>query len=171
MKPYDDELAKFIENNRMKYYVGEMCALIYMKFNKKITRKALAKYYYRHNLDFKKKNTSYKCLLTKPIGTESNPDKNGLVRVKINEKQWAYKQRLIYEQYYNIKLPKDYIVVFLDNNKMNYDIDNLMAVPKKVALRTAGQDMFYKNKELTKASLLISAIRLKAMESEKANDR
>lgn len=167
MKPYSDELVQFIEENRMKYYVNEMTVLIYEKFNKKITNKALAKYYYRHNLDFKKKNTSYKCLLTKPVGAESNPDKNGLVRVKINEKQWKYKQRLIYEEYHNIKLPEDYIVVFLDNDKTNYDIDNLMAVPIKVALRTAGQNMFYNDKELTKTSLLISEVRLKVMEAEK----
>lgn len=169
MKPYDDELVKFIEDNRMKYYVNEMTKLIYDKFNKKITNKALAKYYYRHNLDFKKKNTSYKCMLTKPVGFESNPDKNGLVRVKINEKQWVYKQRLIYEQYHNVKLPKDYIVVFLDNDKTNYNIDNLMAVPIKVALRTAGQNMFYNDKELTKISLLVSAVRLKILESENDN--
>ena len=167
MRPYSEELVQFIEENRMKYYVNEMSELIFEKFNKKITHKALAKYYYRHNLDFKKKNTSYKCLLTKPAGTESNPDKNGLVRVKINEKQWVYKQRLIYENYYNIKLPKDYIVVFLDNDKTNYSIDNLMAVPIKVALRTAGQNMFYNDKELTKTSLLISEARLKTMEAEK----
>ena len=166
MQPYSDELVKFIEKNRMKYYVYEMCDLIYNKFDKKITHKALAKYYYRHNLDFKKKNTSYKCLLTKPVGTESNPDKNGLVRIKVNEKQWVYKQRLIYEQYYNVKLPKDYVVVFLDNDKTNYSIDNLMAVPIKVALRTAGQDMFYNDKEMTRTALEISAMRLKIMEVE-----
>ena len=167
MKPYDEDLIDFIDKNRMEYYVCEMCDKIYDKFGKKITHKALAKYYYRHNLDFKKKNTSYKCLLTKPVGYESNPDKNGLVRVKINEKQWVYKQRLIYEKYHNVKLPKDYIVVFLDNDKTNYDIENLMAVPRKVALRTAGQDMFYKDKEMTKTGLLISAVRLKTIESEK----
>ncbi len=166
MKPYSDDLVKFIEENRMKYYVGEMCELIYEKFDKKITHKALAKYYYRHNLDFKKKQTSYKCLFSKPIGYESNPDKNGLVRIKINEKQWVYKQRYIYEQYYGIKLPKDWVVVFLDNNKSNYDINNLMAVPISVSLRTAGQDMFFRNKELTKTALQISAVRLKAMQKE-----
>ena len=99
MKPYSKELVRFIEENRMKYYSSELCDIIYNEFGRKITRKALAKYYYRHNLDFKKKQTSYKCLLTKPIGSESNPDKNGLVRVKVNKKQWVYKQRLIYEQY------------------------------------------------------------------------
>ena len=105
-------------------------------------------------------------MLTKPVGTESNPDKNGLVRIKVNEKQWVYKQRLIYEQYYNVKLPKDYVVVFLDNDKTNYSIDNLMAVPIKVALRTAGQDMFYNDKEMTRTALEISAMRLKIMEVE-----
>ena len=161
MKPYEKDLIDFIEKNRMKYYTVDLAKMIYQKFNKKITRKALTKYYYRHNLDFKKINKSYKCVISKPIGTESKPDKNGFVRVKINEKQWVYKQRLIYEKHYKIKLPKDYVVVFLDNDKTNYNIDNLMAVPIKVSLRTAGQNMFFKNKEMTKVSLLISELSFK----------
>lgn len=166
MKPYSKDLVEFIEENRMNYYAGEICKLIYEKFNKKITPKAIRKYYYRHNLDFKKQQKNCHCIHSKLIGTESNPDKNGLVRIKINEKQWVYKQRLIYENYYNIKLPKNYVVVFLDNDKTNYDINNLMAVPINVSLRTAGLNMFYNNKELTKTSLLTSFVRIKTMEAE-----
>lgn len=167
MKPYSEELIAFIEENRMKYYASEISNLIYKKFDKRITPKAIRKYYYRHNLDFKKQQKNCRCIISKPIGFESNPDKNGLVRIKINKKQWVYKQRLIYENYYNVKLPKNYVVVFLDNDKTNYNIDNLMAVPINVSLRTAGLDMFYNNKELTKTSLLASSVRLKAMEVEK----
>ena len=91
MKAYSEELVDFIEQNRLKYNINKLCEMIHNKFGKDITPKVLRKYFYRHNLDYKKQlcrrwnNTN-----AKPIGFESPPDKNGLVRVKINEKQWVY---------------------------------------------------------------------------------
>ena len=50
---YSEELVQFIECNRLKYKISELCKMIEKKFNKKITEKALRKYFYRHNLDYK----------------------------------------------------------------------------------------------------------------------
>ena len=167
MKPYSEELVAFIEKNRMQYTTLEMVELIKECFDKEITPKTLRKYYDRHNLDFKKiykrvdKNVN-----AKPILTESNPDKNGLVRIKINKKQWVYKQRYIYETHYG-KIPNDYMVIFLDGNKNNYDINNLCAVPKEIArtLYVLARDEKPLDKELTKLGLLIAEVKEKTKEA------
>ena len=163
MVGYSKEVVDFIDKNRLKYTTDKMAKLLEEKFDKKITTKALRKYYYRHNLKFKRMyNRKDKYIFAKEIGFESPPDKNGLVRIKINDKQWKYKQRYIYEKYYG-EIPEDYVVIFLDGDKNNYDIDNLYAVSKE----TAGT--FYciskkdkpTSKELTKLGLLIAEVKNK----------
>jgi hypothetical protein len=170
MKPYSKELVNFIEKNRLKYNIGELCKMVNENFNKNLSIKHFRKYFYRHNLKYKKiRNINTNCTIAKPIGAESNKDKNGLIRVKVNEKQWVYKQRYIYEKYHNIKLPDNYVVVFLDNNKDNFEINNLMAVPIKDSLFVASQKLFTKNKDLTKLSLQIASVVNKTKELEAQN--
>ena len=162
MIPYEKELVEFIDNNRMKYYTDELVLMIENKFGKKITTKALRKYFYRHKLSFKKKyNRKDKCVFAKEVGFESPPDKNGLIRIKINDKQWKYKQRYLYEKYNNIKLNDEYVVIFADGNKNNFEKENLIAVPKEIArtMYVLMQEEKPKNKELTKISLLIAEIK------------
>ena len=170
MKGYTKELVDFIEKNRMQYTTLEMVKLIKENFEKDITPKALRKYYDRHNLDFKKiyKRTD-KNVNAKPIGTESNPDKNGLVRVKINNKQWQYKQRYIYEQYHRTKLTDDDVVIFADGDKTNYSPENLIAVQKDVAraMYAITKEDKPRSKETTKIGLNIARIKKKIKEKEK----
>lgn len=156
MKAYSEELVQYIEENRMKYNINKLCEMIYKEFGKKITAKALRKYFYRHNLTYKKQlcrrwnNTN-----SKPIGFESPPDKNGLVRVKINKKQWVYKQRYIYEQHYG-KIPKGYKVVFLNGDKTDYRIENLSIAPNKDVLLVYSLELNSKNAEVTKLGLQVA---------------
>ena len=51
---YSEELVQFIEDNRLKNNINELCKMIYNEFGKKTTPKTLRKYFYRHNLDYKK---------------------------------------------------------------------------------------------------------------------
>lgn len=164
---YSPELAQFIDYNRMRYNTQELCKLIEIHFNKKITPKTLRKYFYRHNIDFKKMtNQRQNCTIKHEIGHESNPDKNGLIRVKINEKQWVYKQRYIYEQHYG-KIPKGYKVIFLNGDKTDFRIENLAAVPYKDVLYIYGQDLASTKPEMTKLALSVAKLRNKTIEIEK----
>lgn len=161
MKAYSKELIDFIENNRMKYDVNKMVSEICLKFDKKVSAKTLRKYYYRHNLDYKKiYNRNFNCTWTRPVGFESPPDKNGLVRIKINDKQWQYKQRYLYEKYHNTKLSDNEFVIFADGDKNNFSKENLIAVSKDVAktfyILTKGE---IKNKQLTELGLKIAKIK------------
>ena len=56
-------------------------------------------------------------------------DSQGYILVKVNDKRkYITKQRYIYEKHNGI-IPKGYSVIFLDGNKNNFDIENLIAVP------------------------------------------
>lgn len=162
MNPYSVELADFINKNKDKYYINELVAMIKEKFNKSITTKALRKYFYRHNLSYKRKyNRKDKAIFAREIGFESPPDKNGLVRIKINDKQWQYKQRYLYEKYNSVKLGENYVVIFADGNKTNFSKDNLIAVPKEVmkTFYAITHDDKICDKELTKIGLEVAMIK------------
>lgn len=163
---YTDEMVSYIEKNRFKLNVNQMCKSLKINFNKDITPKALRKYYYRHNLDFKKMTIQRQnCTIKHPIGTESNPDKNGLVRIKINDKQWVYKQRYIYEQHYG-KIPKGYKVIFLNGDKTDYDINNLAIAPYKDVLYIYGNNLNSCDREITKLGLGVARLANKIKEKE-----
>lgn len=161
---YTDEMVSFIEDNRFKLDTRQMCKSLAINFDKKITEKTLRKYYYRHNLDFKKQTTQRQnCTIKHPIGTESKPDKNGLVRIKINDKQWVYKQRYIYEQHYG-KIPKGYKVVFLNGDKTDYDISNLAIARGKDILYAYSKELTSTDKEITKLGLSVAQLKNKIVE-------
>lgn len=163
---YSEELVQFIEEYRLENTIAELSKMIEDKFSKKITTKALRKYFYRHNLDYKKELCRrWNCIIAHPIGTESEPDKNGLVRVKINEKQWVYKQRYIYEQHYGA-IPDGYKVVFLNGDKTDYRIENLAIAPSKDVLTIYGQGLSSKNPEATKLGLQVARLINKTKELE-----
>ena len=167
MKMYSDELVQFIEKNRLKKDVKQMCLMIENEFDRKITPKALRKYYYRHNLKFKKMTTPRQnCTHAKPIGTESKPDKNGLVRIKINEKQWVYKQRYIYEQYYG-EIPKGHKVIFLNGDKNDYRKENLAIAPNKDVLQVYGRNLTSSDPEVTRLGLQVAHLMNKITEYDK----
>lgn len=79
---------------------------------------------------FKKGNETWN---TRPLGDE-HIDSEGYVRVKVAEtgtkkERWKLKHRLIYEQHYG-EIPNEMIVRFYDNDKQNFNIENLYAVTK-----------------------------------------
>lgn len=62
-----------------------------------------------------------------PIGTEAFT-KDGYIKVKIAEPaKWQLKHRIIWEKH-NGPVPKDHVIKFIDDNKQNCDIDNLMII-------------------------------------------
>lgn len=46
---------------------------------------------------------------------------------------WKLKQVKIYEDYYNVKVKKDEVVIFLDGNNKNFDISNLRCISRVIA--------------------------------------
>lgn len=57
-------------------------------------------------------------------------DDNGYLKIKIQGQtsKWVRYHRYLYEKAHG-KLPKGYKIMFLDGNKRNFDLDNMIAVP------------------------------------------
>jgi hypothetical protein len=60
---------------------------------------------------------------------EESKSKDGYTYVKIGDNDWRLKHRVIWEKV-NGPIPDDHIVVFKDNNQLNFDINNLELISK-----------------------------------------
>lgn len=75
----------------------------------------------------------YKCMMIKVGDYHVSDEDSKSQQSRKRNANWKLKQNYIWEQYNKTKLPKQWIVVFLDNNRMNYEPENLFAVPLQVA--------------------------------------
>jgi hypothetical protein len=85
---------------------------------------------------------------------------DGYVEVKVAEpSKWKLKQRILYEQYHNVTLRKDEVVLFLDGNRLNMDKDNLIKLTRAELVRF-NQDHYYCNdKDMTMVAVNIAKIK------------
>lgn len=103
---------------------------------------------------FKKGQTPHN---KKQIGDEFTA-KNGYVYIKIEEpNKWVQKQRYIWEKYHG-EIPKGYSIIFLDQNKTNFNINNLMMVRSKDKLVAKNKKLFSNDKELTKTGIYVAQL-------------
>jgi HNH endonuclease len=66
---------------------------------------------------------------TVAVGTEV-VSKGGYIKVKIDEPNvWIFKQRLIWQQHFG-EIPEKHIIIFLDENILNFDIQNLACIKR-----------------------------------------
>ena len=87
----------------------------------------------------------------RPVGTESLNDK-GYRRVKVAPNKWVLKHRLVYEEAHG-KLKDDEEVIFLDGNKENFELSNLMKVSKSEHVRLNNLGLRTSNADYTKAGV------------------
>ena len=130
-------------NNKLKQYligfngeltINELLPKVNKKFKENYTRLQLQKYLVRNKIPYRYTNInkSHNMGLNIPIGTEyTKPD--GMILVKVSRNKWVYKQRLIYEKYYGVRLKDDEYVIFLDGNRNNFNIDNLKLLTRQEA--------------------------------------
>ena len=102
----------------------------------------------------------------KPVGTE-RITKDGYTEIKVKDPNvWKLKQRLIYEEHYG-EIPKGYVVMFLDRDKSNFDINNLILISRN-QLRTLNQnDLIKDDPELTKSGIILADLLIKINEKDK----
>ena len=100
----------------------------------------------------------------KPVKSE-RIDTEGYTLIKIAEpRKWALKHRIIWEEHYKKKVPRDCVIIFADGDKSNFNIENLICVSRK-ELRVLNKCSLIKNEaELTKTGLNIAKIRIKLAE-------
>lgn len=88
------------------------------------------------------------------VGTIREEPSTGYLVIKTGNsyKDWMKYQRYVYEQAYG-KIPKDHVIVFLDGNNRNFELSNLMAVPKNYVVYMNTFDMRTDCPELTKVAI------------------
>ena len=102
-----------------------------------------------------------------PVGT-INYTTDGYPKEKIGEpNQWGLKQRTVWEDHHG-PIPKGHSVCFLDGDKTNYDISNLILVANHDMAQMNKNKYFCEDAELTKLGLGI--VKLTSKISKKVNE-
>ena len=116
------------------------------KFEHKLTTSKLESLMYRLRVSTGKPNNSLYMSMFNYQKYKIGEDiqRKGYTYIKIDNKRdktktsnelwkinWKLKHVYIYERYYNVKIKNDEMVVFLDKNKNNFNIDNLLLVNRK----------------------------------------
>lgn len=127
-----------------------------------ITKSQLRQYLSKRNIIYKdyNKNKVRNMGENVPIGTEYVKD-DGMTLIKVSSNKWMYKQRYIYEQYYNVKLTSNDYIIFLDQNRNNFDINNLKRITRRESAVLSNQKLFFNNKELTNAGIDVAKLIIK----------
>ena len=165
MKKYNEDFYVFLEANAKFYTIKELVKILKEKFNIDFEKKKLAKYCIKKKIKYKyeKPNKSHSNISTK-IGTIINKTDGNMLKIKVGNHKWEYLQRKIYEDYYNVKLPDDVYVIFLDQNKRNFDIKNLKAISRRSSAIMSKDGLFSTIPNITKVGYINSKMKIKGKE-------
>ena len=104
----------------------------------------------------------------KPVGSERVDAKDGYLLVKVSEpNKWELKHKVIWEKAHG-KIPKGYCVVFADQNKRNFNLDNLILVSRAELLIMNRDKLVKKDANLTKVGANIAKIKAKVNEIKRS---
>lgn len=106
----------------------------------------------------------------KPVGSE-RISRDGYIEIKVEEpKRWEKKHRVIYERYYGVKLGRNDAIIFLDGNRLNLDIENLVRMTRSELVRYNQMKLHGDNPDLNMSAVLLAKIKAKQGRKENEND-
>lgn len=125
------------------------------KQGQKSWNKGVTGYMGANKTSFKKGRLSHN---HKPVGHE-RLTKDGYIMIKVAEpNKFRLKQLVVWERYYG-KLPSERLIRFLDEDRSNCNIDNLMIIPRAVHFVVNNYNPANtKNRDLNKSILLTETI-------------
>lgn len=169
-RKFNKEMFNYLKIHGNEHTLKEWHNIINKKYKEHFTLKETQCYFVRHDIPFKyeqpkKANGGLK--LAFPIGAERTKA-DGMVQVKIGQRKWEYKQRIIYQEYYNVKLTNDDYIIFLDQDRTNFDISNLKRISRRECSILANQKMFSKNPDATNLGINVAKLMIKTKEKENA---
>ncbi len=92
---------------------------------------------------------------------------DGYVKTKIADPNvWEFKHKLIWSEMYG-SIPENHCIIFLDGNKLNLSIDNLLLVSKAELLQMNRRKLISKDPELTKTGLNVVRVMNKVYKIKK----
>ncbi len=131
----NNELKEYLIKTGKNYTIKQLLKKVNKKFNETYEENELRKYLVRNKITYKyeMEKKVRKMGTNVPLLTEYvRPD--GMTMIKIGRNEWEYKQRYLYEKYHNVKLKSNEYIIFLDQDRTNFDINNL----KKLNARQSG---------------------------------
>jgi len=162
-KEFEDEMIALAPTNELtKLFWVARC-----KYNYPITKTQLRQYLSKRNIIYKNYNINKKRNMGDklPIGSE-RVKSDGMIQVKVDKNRWQYKQRLIYSKYYNVELTSDDYIIFLDQDRTNFDINNLKRISRHESSILSNQKIFSKNPDATETGIQIAKLMIKLKEME-----
>lgn len=165
---YSKEFEEEMINKAHKNSLQKLWAIATNKYNYNITKRQLYQYLSKRKIRYKDYNANkVRNMGDKlPIGTEyTKPD--GMVLVKIAKDRWEYKQRLIYSKYHNIELTSDDYIIFLDQDRTNFNINNLKKITRRESSIVANQELFSKDALLTETGIEVAKLIIKIKDRKK----
>lgn len=169
---YSEEFENEMQTIASFKKFDELFEIAIKKYKYNITKKQLKSYLSKRKIrykdfDYARSKRTKNAGDNYPIGSERTKS-DGMVQIKIAKDKWEYKQRYIYKKYYNCELTSDDYIIFLDHNRNNFDINNLMKINKRESAILANQQLFSKDQEITKTGIQIAKlmIKLKAKENK-----
>lgn len=172
-RKYNVELILWLKDNADKYTVDELVPIVNKKYKETYNRLQVQKLLVRNKIKYKYKNKNKSHNQSRlPIGYEYTKS-DGMTLVKVGKNEWKYKQRYIYEQYYGIKLSSDMFVIFLDQDRTNFDINNLKAITRRESSILSNQKIFSKNPLATDTAIQVvkNIIKTKELRGEKYDNK
>lgn len=156
---YSEQFEQEIRRLAPSKTIQQLLEIANSKYCYPITKKNLLQYLSKKQIRYKDYNSNKARLMGSKIsiGTEYvKPD--GMTLVKVAPNKWKYKQRLIYEKYHNVQLtPNDYII-FLDQNRNNFSIDNLKCITRQESSILSNQKLFSKNPIATETGIQVARL-------------
>lgn len=186
-KKYTPEEHDFLRSYIPNHTCKEISKAFYEKFGVELTEDKVKSYMSNHKLKngltgrFKKgnvpqnkgkkmspevyekiKSTMFKKGSTphnhKPVGTEVI-NRDGYIMIKVEEpNKWKLKHRLVYEQHIGKSIPKDKVVVFLDQDKTNCNFDNLILVERKYHVIMNHLNLYRNDKALSEVGINLAKL-------------
>lgn len=159
----NDSQRKWLLNMLPYHDNKEAIELFKNKFGIELTNSMLKNI--RHNYNVKRvykqkiKDMRFREKIRKPLYNEVRLDNKDYIRVET--RKYQHKRRYVWEQYYGRKIPKDYVVIFL-NEKNNYDINNLALVKKGTLSYCCNKGIELNDKNIIKTIDMIRLLDKKA---------
>lgn len=147
------EVAKIISKNYEKIGLVKTTELINNMFDKNYSIQVIQKKAKKMGLNVPKElaNSNANPNID-PIGTIREEPSSGYLVIKIKSNKWIKYNRYLYEKAYG-SIPKGYSVIFLDGDNRNFDLSNLIAIPRDFVVYMNSNKIRSHDPEVTRTAI------------------
>ncbi len=193
---FTEKQEKFIRENAEGLYNDELAKLVNDKFGLDITRKQMAIWKKNHNVTsgltghFEKGhetwNKGMKGLNTggekgwfkkgqvpvnyRPVGAERIDSEYGYIVIKVQDEgewpeRWKHKHVVVWEKAYG-EVPHNHVIAFLDGDKTNTDLNNLVLLSRAELSRMNLGGFFSNDPDVTLSGIALVRLNQKIIEAD-----